>query len=77
MRDFLIEEGAEKVPFVGSVKENDKPEHIAEAMRETIGISADWANGKKVGPMRSSIEIGLLGRHLKHHKGNKPKYHTF
>lgn len=47
MRDFLVEEGAEKIPFVGSAKEDEQPEHIAEAMREIIGISADWANKKK------------------------------
>ncbi len=48
MRDFLIEEAVDTLPFVGSAKDHDTPEHIAEEMRKVLGITADWAN-KRLG----------------------------
>jgi len=42
-RDFIIEEGAEPLPFVGSATLRNKPSEIAKSMRSTLGITAGWA----------------------------------
>lgn len=44
MRDFLIEEGAEPLPFVGSATLDDQPEAVAEAIRETLDLQPAWAS---------------------------------
>jgi Zn-dependent peptidase ImmA (M78 family) len=44
MRDFLVEEGHEPLPFVGSASPNDQPRAVALAMRETLGLQEGWAN---------------------------------
>lgn len=46
MRDFLIEEGVDKLSFVSSAAMSDKPEKVAALMRETIGIKEDWARNQ-------------------------------
>jgi transcriptional regulator with XRE-family HTH domain len=43
MRDYLIEEGAVPLDFVGSVSLNDAPEEIAAHMRRTFGLDDGWA----------------------------------
>jgi Zn-dependent peptidase ImmA (M78 family) len=43
MREYLIEEGQEPLPFVGSVKVTDPPEETAARMRETLGLEQGWA----------------------------------
>jgi transcriptional regulator with XRE-family HTH domain len=43
MREFLIEEGVGKLSFVGSASMNLKPEKIAAMIRESLGITEDWA----------------------------------
>jgi Zn-dependent peptidase ImmA (M78 family) len=43
LRDFLIEEQAEPLAFVGSVSLQSNTDHVAAQMRETLGITPDWA----------------------------------
>jgi Zn-dependent peptidase ImmA (M78 family)/transcriptional regulator with XRE-family HTH domain len=43
MRDFLIEEGEEPLPFVGSATMQDQPRAVAAAMRKTLGVQNGWA----------------------------------
>jgi len=43
MRDFLIEEAADRIPFVGTATMDQKPERIALSMRSAIGMEDDWA----------------------------------
>jgi Zn-dependent peptidase ImmA (M78 family) len=43
MREFLIEEGAEPLGFVGSARADDSPEETAAQMRETLGLRDGWA----------------------------------
>lgn len=43
MREYLIDQGCEKLPFVGSKKIEDAPEDIAFAIREALGLSEGWA----------------------------------
>jgi Zn-dependent peptidase ImmA (M78 family) len=43
MREYLIEEGQEPLPFVASVQVTDPPEETAARMRETLGLQQGWA----------------------------------
>ena len=43
MREFLIEEGQEPLPFVGSAASDEPPPSIAQRMRETLGFDHGWA----------------------------------
>lgn len=43
LREFVIEEGAEPLPFVGSVTMRDNPEKVAQSIRAVLGLNADWA----------------------------------
>ena len=43
MRDLCIEDGADKLSFVGSVSINNNPAEIAKKIRNALGISTDWA----------------------------------
>jgi Zn-dependent peptidase ImmA (M78 family) len=45
LRDFVIEEGAERLPFVGSASLKDKPEKVAHNIRNTLRINSGWAEG--------------------------------
>ena len=47
MRDFLVEEGADPFPFVGSAKVEDDFRVIAKDIRTTLGIDSDWARHQK------------------------------
>jgi Zn-dependent peptidase ImmA (M78 family) len=42
MRDYLLEQGNERLPFVGSCKNNNTPEEIAAVIRGSIGMAKDW-----------------------------------
>lgn len=43
MRDYLVEEGAPALPFVGSRTLEDPPERIAAGMREVLALEDGWA----------------------------------
>lgn len=43
MRDFLIEEGAEPLPFVASATLQDSPRAVASSIRKTLGLADQWA----------------------------------
>lgn len=47
MRDFLIEEGNDPLPFVGSATLRSKPSQVAADMRKTLGFADGWANEEK------------------------------
>jgi Zn-dependent peptidase ImmA (M78 family) len=42
MRDYLIEEGEEKLSFIGSAKNIRSVRHLANTIRETLGLESDW-----------------------------------
>ena len=43
MRDYLIEVGAEKLPFVGSLTKKHTIETAANKIRTDLGLASDWA----------------------------------
>ena len=43
MRDFLIEEGADPLPFIGTVTVESSPVAAARSIRETLGMGDGWA----------------------------------
>jgi Zn-dependent peptidase ImmA (M78 family) len=43
MREFLLEQGHEVLPFVGSAKVGEKISLVVERMRAVLGLSEDWA----------------------------------
>lgn len=45
MRDFLEEEGAPKLRFLGSVRLSESPERVAARIRDTLGFEVEWARG--------------------------------
>jgi Zn-dependent peptidase ImmA (M78 family) len=46
-REFIQDEGAGPLPFVGSAKLGDSPIEVAAKMRATLGVSANWARSMK------------------------------
>lgn len=46
-RDFIIDEGAEPLPFVGSASLRDKPNEVAKKIRAALGIDAGWIRSVK------------------------------
>ena len=42
MRDYLLDQGNERLPFVSSCNHEKKPEIIAALIRNTIGLDKDW-----------------------------------
>jgi Zn-dependent peptidase ImmA (M78 family) len=44
MREYLIDEGHEPLPFVDSASLQDKPENIAASIREALGLQLNWAS---------------------------------
>jgi Zn-dependent peptidase ImmA (M78 family) len=44
MRDYLLEEGADPLPFIGSVKLTDTDVKVAAKIREALGLTESWAN---------------------------------
>jgi Zn-dependent peptidase ImmA (M78 family) len=47
MHEFLVEEGAEPLAFVGSAREERDVEAVARRMRATLGIDGEWAEDRK------------------------------
>jgi len=47
MREYLIEDGASRLPFVGSARVDANPRDVAREMRETLGLATEWAAGTK------------------------------
>ncbi len=43
MREFLLEQGLEPLPFVGSAAITDDPISVAERIRETLNLEDKWA----------------------------------
>jgi len=44
MRDYLLEEGAEPLPFIGSVRLKDPDVEVAAKIHETLGLAETWAS---------------------------------
>ncbi|GIW60633.1 MAG: DNA-binding protein [Patescibacteria group bacterium] len=44
MREYLIEQGQEPLPFVRSVSVGDYPVRVALKIRETLGVNVNWTN---------------------------------
>jgi len=67
MRDYLIEQGHEELPFVRSVQINEQPKLVAQRMRQTLGFDEGWASQHRtwtnaLSALRKSIEeaAGIL-----------------
>lgn len=43
LREYLVDEGYEPKSFVGSVALSDDPAEVARSIRNTLGLSGDWA----------------------------------
>lgn len=43
MREFLIEQGQDRLPFVGSSRLNESPYVVADRIRRTLGFETGWA----------------------------------
>ena len=43
MREFLIDQGQEPLPFVGSAPTNSTPAFVGQSMREILGLPERWA----------------------------------
>ena len=43
MREFLIEQGQDRLPFVGSARPNDPPHTVADRIRRTLEFEEGWA----------------------------------
>lgn len=43
MREFLIEQGQGRLPFVGSARPNESPHAVADRIRRTLGFEEGWA----------------------------------
>jgi hypothetical protein len=56
MRDYLIEEGAESLPFIGTVTLASSPLAAAESIRRTLGMEDGWA---ELHPTWSNALLGL------------------
>lgn len=66
MREFMIEEGRDRLPFVASARVGEQRAAVAERMRGALGLRADWASGHRtwtdaLRALRESIdEAGIL-----------------
>jgi Zn-dependent peptidase ImmA (M78 family) len=47
LRQFLIEEGETKLPFVASAKLTDNPNEVASKIRNVLGLTKQWATEHK------------------------------
>lgn len=43
MREFLIDQGQDRLPFVGSARPNESPHAVADRIRHTLGFEDGWA----------------------------------
>jgi Zn-dependent peptidase ImmA (M78 family) len=46
MREYLLDEGHKDLPFVGSAEIGENIAPLARRMRDTLGLSDDWAEGQ-------------------------------
>ena len=66
LREFLIEEGMEPLPFVASARLSDEPENVGHEMRKILGLGDGWAAKIRtwesaVGELRRLIEeLGVM-----------------
>ena len=57
LRDYLIDQGASPLSFVGSASVNDSHMAISDHIRSTLGIETDWANKRNsVGDPRKFLK---------------------
>jgi Zn-dependent peptidase ImmA (M78 family) len=47
MREFLLEEGRDALPFVGSARTGEQRAAVAERMRGALGLQVDWASAHR------------------------------
>jgi len=45
MREFLVEEGQDRLPFVASARVGEQRAAVAERMRAALNLETDWASG--------------------------------
>ncbi|MFO8014938.1 MAG: ImmA/IrrE family metallo-endopeptidase [Phycisphaerae bacterium] len=66
MREFLIEEGQERLPFVAAARAEEERPAVAERMRRALGVGPDWASNHRtwsdaLRALRETIdEAGIL-----------------
>lgn len=63
MREFLIEQVQDRLPFVGSSRLNETPQGIADRIRRTLGFESGWAaqHSTWTDALRGAMEtIGIL-----------------
>jgi Zn-dependent peptidase ImmA (M78 family) len=66
MRDELIEQGQEPLPFIGQFSLKDKPEDVAADMRKRLCLQTHWAKGvhtwlEALAELRRRVqELGIL-----------------
>jgi Zn-dependent peptidase ImmA (M78 family) len=66
MRDELIEQGQEPLPFIGQFSLRDKPEDVAADMRKRLCLQTHWAKGvhtwlEALAELRRRVqELGIL-----------------
>ena len=79
MREYLLEEGHDALPFVGSSTVGDNTVELAQHIRSTLGLSPDWAGKHSkmdtvLRELRSRVEAagilifanGVVGNSTKH-----------
>jgi len=79
MREYLLEEGHDSLPFVGSSKVGDNIAELALHIRSSLGLSPDWAGkhstmDSALRELRSQVEAagilifanGVVGNSTKH-----------
>jgi Zn-dependent peptidase ImmA (M78 family) len=66
MREHQIENGQERLPFVGSARTTEDIHHVAKNMRDVLGLGESWASRigswvNALGVLRESAEaVGIL-----------------
>lgn len=66
MREFMTEQGQDRVPFVGSARPNEVPHVVANRIRHTLGFEEGWAAQQPtwtdaLGVLRDAMEAaGIL-----------------
>lgn len=66
MRDLLVEEGHDELPFVGSASGNENFKSLAQRIRQELDLAPDWAESLRtweaaLSTLRTSIErIGIF-----------------
>ena len=61
MREFMVEQGNGRLEYVGSATLVDGPIELADQMRSTVGLNAEWAAGYStwtdaLGALRRAME---------------------